>query len=163
MDNPSKYTRHDWVVEILTLSGLVATLLPLLFYQRIGEGNLIPIHYNLAGEVDGWSDRSFLWHLPLIAIAFYLGLTLLERFYKKFCFPIRVTENNSSALYRLGVRLLRHIKLLFILIFAYLNNSSLAIALGKENGMHNYIMTVLIALPFGTLVLYYFKMCMYKE
>lgn len=163
MKSPLERTRYDWFIEVLSLLAVVAACCPLLFYGQLGEGNIIPIHYNVAGEIDGWGTRSFLWQLPLVAFVFYAGLTLCERYYKKFNLPFKVTDGNATPIYRLSVRLIRLLKLVTILIFAYLNISSLAIALNKGNGLNIYIMTALILTLFAVIVIYYMKMLSYKE
>ncbi len=46
-------------------------------YARLPER--IPTHWNLAGEVDGWSSRGTAWLLPGLALGMWALLTVLPR------------------------------------------------------------------------------------
>ena len=97
---------------------LVWAFVPLFFYGSIGEDVRVPTHYDALGRVDGYGNRSDLWTPALVAAAFYVVLTVIERFYRSFNFPVRVTQANAYALYRLGIRLLRFMKPLLLLRWA---------------------------------------------
>lgn len=163
MNTPLKRTFYDWILESLSLLSLISALYPLLFYKKLGEGDIIPIHYNIAGEIDGWGNRSFLWILPLIAFVIYIGFSFIERNYKRFNRPFKVSANNLATVYRLGVRLMRHLKLFCMFIFTYINNSSYAIATGEGNGLNKYIMMPLVGAILITSIVYYIKIQSFKE
>lgn len=163
MNTPLKKTLYDWIIECVSLFCLFSAFYPLFFYGHLEEGGLIPIHYNIAGEIDGWGNRSFLWILPLIAFVFYAGLSLVERYYKRFNFPFKVTNQNATPVYRLSVCMVRHLKLFFMIIFTYINNSSYAIVIGKGSGLNKYVMILLMAVIFITTIIYYIKILAYKE
>lgn len=163
MDNPLKKTCYDRVSEALSAISLVAVFIPLLFYNQLGEGNIIPVHYNSAGEIDAWGNRSSLWILPLLALLFYIGFSVLEKYYKRWNFPIKITVGNAASVYRAGVSLVRRLKLFFLLIFAYLNNSSLAVALGYDIRWNRYILTGFLFILLGTTAVYLIKILMHKE
>lgn len=158
MDAPTKRNSYDRIIEILSLVCLLGTFVPLLFYKDLGEGTLIPIHYNASGQIDGWGDRSDLWHLPVIATLFYIGFTVLERFYKKFNYPVRVTASNAPVLYKLAVRMTRLLKLLILLLFAYLAIASHTTAIWKTSGINNWIMNGMMTGLFAALLFYCIKM-----
>lgn len=163
MKNSLKRTRYDWGIEILSLLSLIAAFVPVLYYGQLGEGNILPIHYNAMGEIDGWGSRSFIWILPLIATTFYAFLTICERFYKKFNIPFKVTANNATLVYRLSIRLIRHIKLVCIAMFAYMNATSLAIVLGRCSNLNKYVMMFFVITMLAMVVVYYIKLLSYKE
>jgi hypothetical protein len=50
---------------------------------------------------------SIFWLFSLLALFFYVGLSFLERFYHKFNYPVKVTENNATTLYKLALGALR--------------------------------------------------------
>ena len=55
---------------------LVTVIITFVYYDRIPDP--LPIHYNIAGEVDGWADKSF-WSVFLLPIT-SLGMTGLFYF-----------------------------------------------------------------------------------
>ena len=119
-----KRNTEDWILEILSFLGLLGCLYPLLFYGEFEAGEVFPMHYNFRGEVDGWTDRSILWILPVISVSIYLILLVSERFYRKFTYPVRVNDDNKEQLYRLGVRMLRWLRLFIALLFCNVKNSA---------------------------------------
>ena len=71
------------------LIGALSILLPLIFWSKIPDE--LPMHYNVAGEVDNWSDKSSLILLffvialvmGVMSIAVYLVKTNMESKYSK--------------------------------------------------------------------------------
>ncbi len=144
MNNLRNKTVCDWAVEISSFLCLIWAFYPLFFYKRLDAETLIPSHYNLLGEVDGWGDRSFLWALPSIAFVVYIILSILQRYPEMYNYPIKVTKKNAKSLHRLGVQLIRYIKFITIFIFAYLNNRSFSSAIeGKNSDLNLYIIGIL--------------------
>lgn len=156
---PTRKTTYDWVIEIVSFLSLIATCIPLFFYNRMGEGVFFPIHYNLYGKADGWGDRKFLFIFILIAFVLYIYLTFSEKFFKKFLYPVKINEQNASSIYRIGIRLRRHVKLFIMLIFAYMSNTFLYMALfGGVKQPCSLILTWLMGLLIGSIVFFYIKM-----
>lgn len=144
MNKLQNKTVFDWAIEISSFLCLIWAFYPLFFYERLDAEILIPTHYNLLGEVDGWGDRSFLWSLPPIAFVVYIILSILQRYPEIYNYPVKVTKENTESLHRLGVQLIRYIKFITILIFAYLNNCSFSSAIeGKNSGLNLYIIGTL--------------------
>ncbi|MDR1273079.1 MAG: DUF1648 domain-containing protein [Odoribacteraceae bacterium] len=150
-----KIPGSDRVVEILALLALLGAFYPLLFLNKLGEGVLLPVHYNTSGQVDGWGGKWFLWLLPLIATVFYAGLSLLGRYPRILNYPREgvATRDESSAL-RLVTAMLRYMKLLVLLIFAYLNNISYLIAIGERDRLNGVVMIVLLGGLFLVVLLF---------
>lgn len=138
-----KMTVYDWIIEVGSFMALLYSFSPLLFFKSLGDTK-IPIHYNIYGQVDGWGDRGFLLLLPLLALVFYIGFSILSKHYKKFNYPVKVTAQNASSVYKLGSRMMRHLKFFIILIFAYINNVSLSISMGNKNSLNGFVIIFLI-------------------
>lgn len=86
---------------LLTL-GISATLLA--SYSRLPE--TIPIHFNLAGQADGWGPRSSIFVLVGICTVLTVGIVLLSRHPQIFNYPFEITGGNAQAVYREGERML---------------------------------------------------------
>lgn len=164
MNNPLERTRYDRIIEALSLLALASSVIPLFFYTELGPGVRIPVHFNHAGEIDGWAGRSFLWQLPLLSAVFYIGLTWWEKRYKRFRYPFRVDPSAPYAqpVYRLGVRMMRHLKLFLLLIFAFLADSSLFIAFGNASRLHMPVLSLLFVALFSSVAVYFVKMLRHK-
>lgn len=162
MNEITKRTKYDWTLEILSLLALIWAFIPVFFMKKLGEHVLIPIHFNAAGRADGWGGTHFLWINALMCLGFYLLFLLSDRYYKIMNFPVKVTPENADDLYRIGVRMMRHMKFLSILIVAYLNNSSFALALGYQFVSDSYFLSVVGILLGVVLFSHFVKMLLYK-
>lgn len=148
-----KRSIYFWILEIATLLSLIWCFYPLLHYNTL-INTTIPIHYDINGEVNAWGSRSFLWFLPLLSLAMYIGISVLEKYYPKLNYPVKVTPENAVPLYRLTLSLLRHVKFFVILLFAYINNASLT----NEAGLNKLILWILVADIFIQLFIHIIKM-----
>ncbi|MDD5032035.1 MAG: SdpI family protein [Patescibacteria group bacterium] len=68
MKNPVKPTLKT---EILPLLILVATIISS-FYFYSHSPEIVPIHWNFAGEVDNWGSRSIAFTIPAIMVGMYI-------------------------------------------------------------------------------------------
>jgi hypothetical protein len=162
MENHQKKTAYDRILEIVAIAALLGSFYPLLFYNTIDPNALFPIHYNFAGEPDNWGGRSSLWVMPLIGLAFYIGMSILQKYPKIYNYPRKVTKKNANYLYRMGVQLIRHLKACFLLILAYSNIDMYIEAIGKNSNIAPIVYAVLIAVMFLPIVIYTVKMRRYK-
>ncbi|MCL2510617.1 MAG: DUF1648 domain-containing protein [Bacteroidales bacterium] len=99
MKNHQSKTTYDKIVEVVAVAALLCAFYPLLFYNSIDSNALFPTHYNFAGEVDGWGDRTSLWIMPLIALVFYVGLSIVQKYPKIMNYPCKITEQNVDYHY----------------------------------------------------------------
>lgn len=131
MDEPIQIERNalDILEAIVSLSCLVGVVVYLiLFWHTFPEQ--IPGHYNAAGEVDRWGDKSELIVLPIVSWVLYGLITLIERFPQAWNTGVRVTSENRTAVYRLLKSLIAVVKMSMLLMFASLTViSSLSLSL----------------------------------
>jgi hypothetical protein len=162
MNTRIKRTPYEWILEALSIVGIIWAFYPMLYYGDL-SGVTIPVHYSISGEIDGWGKRDALWYLPSIALAFYIGLSVLERYPKLLNYPVKVTSDNIDMLHEIGVRLLRNLKFIVILIFAFINNAGYTVALGKSTGIDARIMVLLTVAMFIPLIYFGIKMIKLKK
>jgi hypothetical protein len=162
MKNNIKKTTYDILLEIVAIAALLGSFYPLLFYNTIDSDVLIPVHYNFLGEADSWGGRSALWHMPLLGLTLYIGLSILQKYPEIYNYPCKVTKKNVNYIYRMGVRLVMHFKVLGLLLLAYINNSSYAAVIGKNFGQSNYVIIFFIMGLLFLGVFFIFKMIFYK-
>ena len=124
----------DRVLEISSIAIVSAMIIvSVLLFSKLPE--TIPSHYNVVGEIDGYSGRISVFILPIVCLlVVYLPLTILQRFPNTYNFPVKVTEENAEILYTMGVRVIRCLKLLAIIIFALLLAETLLCAFNIQHG-----------------------------
>ena len=163
MKDHQKKTIYDKILEVVAAAALLWAFYPLFFYNNIDSNAVFPTHYNIAGEVDGWGDRSSLLIMPLITLVLYIGFSILQKYPKIYNYPCKVTEQNANYLYRMGVQLMRHVKVYITILFAYSSNDMYSGAISESNRpMLPILYIILMAGMFLPVIIYTVKMKRYK-
>lgn len=93
-----------WVRRVAVAITFVTVAVVLVRYPSLPK--TIPIHYNLAGEVDDWGPRSSVSILAAISIALVCGLAWLSHYPHILNYPREITPENAQTVYRAGERLI---------------------------------------------------------
>lgn len=81
------------VLEAIGLLSLVGMIL----YIAVNWSNipeLIPGHYNSAGEIDRWGSKSEILVPPIVGIIMYIGLSVVTLFPSIWNVPCEITDRN---------------------------------------------------------------------
>jgi uncharacterized membrane protein len=149
-------TTIDWVLEFVALAFLLILIsLPLIFSGNLPEK--IPVHFNLAGEPDGYGTRFTLWLLPLTGFIIYMGMTILESFPHIYNYPVEITPENIVTQYRFATRLIRVLKTGMLILFAFLSYKTIKTALGSTPGLGKAFLPVTLILTFGIVIIYFVR------
>jgi len=90
----------------------------------------IPAHYGASGEVTRLDGKGFLWLMPSLALALFVGFLAIERFPKLWNTGVRVTEENKFRVYGTIKSLLSSTKLIIVAAFVFITvTSSLSLSL----------------------------------
>ncbi len=114
----------------------------------------IPIHFNAAGEADGYGKKATIWLLPGIAL-FTVGLTLAVPFMdsKYINYPVKITEENRGQQTRLMILFIRLIGVIIMGMMVYISFVSVRLSLGNPAPHMVYIWLFMGAL-FGLMIWY---------
>lgn len=134
---------YDWTLEILSWLSLIYGMLPLWYYNKIPEATKFPIHYNHQG-VNQWGDRNYIVYIIVFTIILFILLRIAEYWYKTFNYPVEITKNNKLSLYRVTVRLTRHVRLFSVLLFALWANYLSHIAMEDYTKHFRYLAIIII-------------------
>jgi len=149
-------TTFDWAIEFVAFVFLVVLIvLPLIYYNHLPEK--IPVHFNGAGIPDGYGSRSTLWILPVTSLFLYLLFTILEAFPYLYNFPVEITTDNAVTQYTLATRLIRILKTVILIIFAFISYQTIKTATGETVGLGRAFLPVCLLLIFGVIVIYVVK------
>jgi len=98
-----------------------------------GLPDIIPTHFNAAGEVDGHGGKGFLWTLPGVALFTVLvTLGLPQAAPSLINYPIKLTEENRERQYRLMMQFLSVLSLIMMALFTYISWITVRIARSGE-------------------------------
>ena len=114
-----KNTLADTVMEYICRILLIGTLIYLIVRWNVIPDQ-IPIHYNAAGEIDGWGGKGMVWLLVVISWGLYLGITFVGRFPELWNTGVKITKKNKEKVYRLIKYLIGTSKLILISVFTLL-------------------------------------------
>jgi uncharacterized membrane protein len=117
----------------------------------------IPHHFGVSGKPDAWGGKWILWFFPGISLVLYIGLTILSRYPHIYNYPWPITEKNAAAQYHLARTMIVALKAEIILLFAYLQQQTIQVALGKAGGLGVAFLPIFLILIFGTIGFYFVK------
>lgn len=111
--------------------------------------DLLPAHYNAAGEIDRMGSKAEIMILPVMSLILFLGIGVLERKPKIWNTGVTVTPENREFVYRQLKNMIVVVKFEIVANFTYLTFNSI---FGKElNGVYTLIELLLV---FGTIVFF---------
>lgn len=96
---------------------------------------IIPTHFNVAGQPDGYGNKLTILVLPIIATLLYLGLTKLNQSPQSFNYITTITEDNAENQYTIAKRMLRILKIALLIIFSYIILFTYLTTIGFTNGL----------------------------
>lgn len=147
-----KKSKYDVTVNIICLT----LLLGITIYLGINWSDIpdkIPGHYNAMGGVDTWVNKGELIILPIVGWTIYLVITVIGQFPKLWNTGVAVTAENKERVYSILKNMLNTVKLLVIIIFAFLTINS---ALAKN--LPIWFLPVFLVLIFGSIIFFIIKL-----
>lgn len=107
------------IINILCLLMLIGMTVYLIVRWK-DIPNLIPAHYNIAGEVDRFGDKISILICPIMSWMLYILITVLECFPQIWNTGVKVTEKNRERVYAILRAMIDSIKLVLVFVFLYL-------------------------------------------
>jgi uncharacterized membrane protein len=154
MQNKKITDIFGFLFEFLAVCGLLFHLLIILGAWNLLP-KLIPVHFDFAGRVDAWGDKSDILLLFGLSVLFYAGLTWLGRYPQKFNYPWEINENNAERQYSLARNFIKVIKLESVWLFAIISLRMIGIALGTASGLGYLFVPLVIGITSATIIGYF--------
>ncbi len=117
----------------------------------------IPSHFNAAGQVDAYSEKTSIFILPIIATILYIGMTILNKYPHIYNYPARVTVENARHLYTSATRLIRVLKLAVIVIFSGIVFMTYKTSLTNGDGLGAWFLPLAVGLMILPSIFYLIK------
>jgi len=151
-----KYTKFQKFTELITIVLLFSICIYLIVsWDKLP--NKIPGHYNGAGIVDRWGNKSEILITPIISIVLYTLLTIVSFFPAIWNVPVKTTENNRKLVYLNLKSMLTLVKMEIMTLFSYIIYSDI-------NTQHLGVrfIPIFIIILSGTIIYYIIKVCKIK-
>lgn len=111
----------------------------------------IPVHFDAAGQPDGWGSPASLLAMPILALVLYGLMTVVARYPSAFNFPVRVTPANRSRLEALALQMISWLKAEVLCLFAWVQEATVASARGGEAHLSFWFMPITLVGVFATI------------
>ncbi|MCC6760401.1 MAG: DUF1648 domain-containing protein [Chitinophagaceae bacterium] len=141
------FTKTDSRLE-LVIWLLSAAVLASVLYHYVVLPERVPIHFSFNGQPDSWSGKDSVWLLA--GIYFLIGSLLfwLNKRPQLFNYSVTITPDNAAAIYQMGSRMMRLLRLWLALIFLSVQWMIYEKTFTSDT---NYLSYVLIACLVGSL------------
>ena len=149
-------TTADKTIEIIGWS-LIISVWGLTITNYANLPDTIPIHYNGAGQADGFGGKATILTLPLIATVLFVALTFLNKFPHIFNYPTKITQDNALRQYTNATRLIRYLKLIIVFIFGLIAFKTIQNANGEADGLGVWFLPLTMGLIFIPLIYFVIK------
>jgi uncharacterized membrane protein len=138
--------KSDKIWETISLLLLITNILIIVFsLPKLPD--IIPIHFNLAGEANGWGSKNTLWIMFAITIPMYALLTFISG--KPELYRSRMSENNMEEQLRLTSKMTRIMKTVVLLIFVMVTVFMVQTAQGKWQEQIVWTLPIILTLIFA--------------
>lgn len=109
-------TTFDKILEILGWIFIIALWsITIISYNQLSD--IIPTHFNLKGEVDGYGEKWTIFLVASIATILFLAMSYLNKFPHRFNYLTVITKDNALRQYTIATRVIRFLKILMVAIF----------------------------------------------
>lgn len=146
----------DYILEGLSFLALLVLIgLSIFYYGQLPEE--IPNHFNFQGEANGYGHKGSIFLLPVIGFFIFILFSAVEKYPHTFNYTKKITEENAFGQYQLSLRLLRCLRLIIHVGFAFMMWYQIRMALGHIEQMPSVLLLVFLCSIFGMIIYYIYK------
>ncbi len=124
--------------------------------------DIVPTHFNGAGEADGWGSKFTLLILPGIAILSHILLEIVERKPHTHNYPARLTEENAVLFYTESVRIINLTKNIIAMMFAFITYHMMRGAMNGAEQLNMVGLAIFMILLFAVIIIGMVRMARIK-
>lgn len=147
----------DKIAEVAAWT-IIGAIWAIVLFNYPAIPDTIPIHYNAAGEVDGYGDKSGIVIIAIIATVFVIGLSLLNKFPHIFNYTRKITEENALQQYTAATRMIRYIKVAIAVTFMVTTITTVNAAYNGATSIGSWILPCVVAMIVMPMIYFGIKM-----
>ncbi|MFY0624954.1 MAG: DUF1648 domain-containing protein [Reichenbachiella sp.] len=134
-DNPKlkiELDRNDLILELLGWGTVILCFcLPIFYYADLPEN--VASHFDMSGNVDGYSGRWMLFFMPCVNLAVYGLLFYLHQVPHLHNYHDEITIENAQGYYTISTKFIRYINVITALLLLYIEYQMVMAALTNES------------------------------
>ena len=146
-----KKTTFSKITNLISLLSVVGIVLYVIITWK-SIPDMIPGHYNIAGEIDKYSSKNSIWILIVVQILLFTMMSVLERFPNIWNTGVKITEENRERVYTNLRNMQTYLKMMIMIYFSYMTFQSI----GGGN-LHSMSVFVFLVLVFGGMAIFLIK------
>lgn len=120
-----KKTTFSKIANLISLLSVVGIVLYVIITWK-SIPDMIPGHYNIAGEIDKYSSKNSIWILIVVQILLFTMMSVLERFPNIWNIGVQITEENRERVYTNLRNMQTYLKMMIMIYFSYMTFQSIA-------------------------------------
>lgn len=136
------------IANVLCLACLLGTTIYLIAAWK-SIPDMVPSHFNAAGEIDSVVSKSTLLLLPIMGWLMFIMFSVIEHFPQMWNTGVNVTQANMRRVYAISKSLLLTIKLLIVVDFTYIEICTI-----NNVGLSVWSMPVFLVMIFGSIIVH---------
>jgi uncharacterized membrane protein len=154
----------SWKEKILILISSLCVIAMWVYLYIVWSNlpSIIPIHFDISGVPDRFGNKSSVFLLPITALIMHISLVVLSNMPHCFNYPVKVTEKNGEALYKIGKQLIILLDMELSLMFLILLWEDIQNSIGNISRLGIGRMFISIAIIIGTVVYETIRMRRFK-
>ena len=146
-----KKTTFSKIANLISLLSVVGIVLYVIITWK-SIPDMIPGHYNIAGEIDKYSSKNSIWILIVVQILLFTMMSVLERFPNIWNTGVQITDENVERVYTNLRNMQTYLKMMIMIYFSYMTFQSI----GGGN-LHSMSVFVFLVLVFGGMAVFLVK------
>ena len=149
------YKNINRIIDIL---GVILTLflVVIIFMHWKDAPDIIPIHYNIRGEIDGYGSRNTILYILPIALIIYMVMSILGRYPQIYNYAVKITPKNKQNQYNMASTFMRVINIEVMLIFVSMQ-MKLDTASTSNSNLFMLFLPIELIIIFGSIAFYIYK------
>ena len=146
-----KKTAFSKIANLISLIFVIGILIYILIVWK-DIPDMIPGHYNMAGEIDKYSSKNSIWLLVGVQILLFAMMSVIERFPNIWNTGVKITAENRERVYTTLRNMLSYLKMMIMGYLSYMTFQSI----GGGN-LHSMSVFVFLVLVFGGMAIFLIK------
>lgn len=146
-----KKTAFSKIANLISLIFVIGILIYILIVWK-DIPDMIPGHYNMAGEIDKYSSKNSIWILVGVQILLFAMMSVIERFPNIWNTGVQITAENRERVYTTLRNMLSYLKMMIMGYFSYMTFQSIA-----GGNLHSMSVFVFLLLVFGGMAIFLIK------
>ncbi|GAA0084694.1 hypothetical protein UT300007_11330 [Clostridium sp. CTA-7] len=155
-ESSGKYKNINKILDIIGII-LILALVIITFMYWLNAPDIVPTHYNVRGEIDGYGSKNTIFFLLSIVIILYIGLYFLAKYPQIYNYAVKITPVNKEKQYNMATTFMRVLNVELVLIFFYIQLKQVTSISGNNKNLSMAFLPIELMVLFGSIAFYIYK------